>query len=157
VLSHKSKYALKAALVLAKEYGQGPVLISDIAQREAIPRKFLELILLELRNRGVLQSKKGKGGGYFLGRPPSKVTLGEILRDTEGPLAPIGCVSQFAYVRCEDCRDERTCGIRMVMKDVRDATARILDSTTLADVLKRVETTVSGASQRPHKLPAEFA
>ncbi|HZP45697.1 MAG TPA: Rrf2 family transcriptional regulator [Candidatus Binataceae bacterium] len=157
MLSHKSKYALKAALVLAKEYGQGPVLISDIAQREAIPRKFLELILLELRNRGVLQSKKGKGGGYFLGRPPSKVTLGEILRDTEGPLAPIGCVSQFAYVRCEDCRDERTCGIRMVMKDVRDATARILDSTTLADVLKRVETTVSGASQRPHKLPAEFA
>lgn len=157
MLSHKSKYALKAALVLAKEYGQGPVLISDIAQREGIPRKFLELILLELRNRGVLQSKKGKGGGYFLGRPPNKLTLGEILRDTEGPLAPIGCVSQFAYIRCQDCRDEKTCGIRMVMKDVRDATAKILDATTLADVLKRVETSVNGGNSKAIKLPAELA
>jgi Rrf2 family protein len=152
MLSHKSKYALKAAIVLAKEYGQGPVLISDIAQREAIPRKFLELILLELRNRGILQSKKGKGGGYFLGRPPQKVTLGEILRDIEGPLAPIGCVSHTGYVRCQDCRDERTCGIRMVMKDVRDATAKILDATTLADVLKRVETTVSSGNQKVREL-----
>jgi Rrf2 family protein len=139
VLSHKSKYGLKAALVLAKEYGQGPVLIADIAQRERIPQKFLELILLELRNRGVLHSKKGKGGGYFLARPPQEVTLGELLRDIEGPLAPIACVSKSAYSRCQDCRDERLCGIRMVMKDVRDATARILDATTLADVLRRVE------------------
>jgi Rrf2 family protein len=139
MLSHKSKYALKAMIVLAKEYGQGPVLIADIARREAIPQKFLELILLELRNRGVLQSKKGKGGGYYLGRPPRKITLGEVIRDIDGPLAPIACVSQTAYARCEDCRDEHLCGIRMVMKDVRDATARILDSTTLADVLGRVE------------------
>jgi Rrf2 family protein len=146
MLSHKSKYALKAMIVLAKEYGQGPVLIADIARREEIPRKFLELILLELRNRGILQSKKGKGGGYFLGRSPHKITLGEVLRDIEGPLAPIGCVSQTAYARCEDCRHERTCGIRMVMKDVRDATAKILDSTTLADVIKRVEVT-SGKNQ----------
>lgn len=126
-------------MALAREYGRGPVLISDIARTEGIPRKFLELILLELRNRGILHSKKGKGGGYFLGRAPAEVTLGEILRDIEGPLALLPCVSQLAYLRCEECLDEQTCGIRMVMKDVRDATARILDSTTLADVLARVE------------------
>jgi len=124
--------------VLAKEYGQGPVLISDIANREALPRKFLELILLELRNHGILGSKKGKGGGYFLARRPELVHLGEVLRVLEGPLAPLPCVSKTAYVRCAECRDERTCGIRMIMKDVRDATARILDQTSLADVLKRV-------------------
>jgi Rrf2 family protein len=130
-------------MVLAQEYGQGPVLIADIAQREGIPRKFLDLILLELRNRGMLQSKKGKGGGYFLGRPPQKVTLGEILRDIDGPLAPVSCVSHTAFVRCEDCGDERSCGVRMAMQEVRDATAKILDSTTLADLLKRVDGAVN--------------
>ena len=144
MLAQKSKYALRALLVLAKEYGQGPVLISDIAHREALPQKFLELILLELRNHGILGSKKGKGGGYFLARRPELVHLGEVLRVLEGPLAPLPCVSKTAYVRCADCRDERTCGIRMVMKDVRDATARILDQTSLADVLKRVEVAVEG-------------
>ena len=144
MLAQKSKYALRALLVLAKEYGQGPVLISDIAHREALPQKFLELILLELRNQGILGSKKGKGGGYFLARRPELVHLGEVLRVLEGPLAPLPCVSKTAYVRCAECRDERTCGIRMVMKDVRDATARILDQTSLADILKRVELAVEG-------------
>ena len=144
MLAQKSKYALRALLVLAKEYGQGPVLISDIAHREALPHKFLELILLELRNHGILGSKKGKGGGYFLARRPELVHLGEVLRVLEGPLAPLPCVSKTAYVRCTECRDERTCGIRMVMKDVRDATARILDQTSLADILKRVELAVEG-------------
>jgi Rrf2 family protein len=91
-------------MVLAQEYGQGPVLIADIAQREGIPRKFLDLILLELRNRGMLQSKKGKGGGYFLGRPPQKVTLGEILRDIDGPLAPVSCVSHTALYGARTAR-----------------------------------------------------
>jgi Rrf2 family protein len=144
MLAQKSKYALRALLVLAKEYGQGPVLISDIAHREALPQKFLELILLELRNHGILGSKKGKGGGYFLARRPELVHLGEVLRVLEGPLAPLPCVSKTAYVRCAECRDERTCGIRMVMKDVRDATARILDQTSLVDILKRVELAVEG-------------
>jgi Rrf2 family protein len=142
VLTQKSKYALKAVIALAKEFGQGPVLIADIAQREKISRKFLELILLELRNQGILQSRKGKGGGYFLIRHPDEVTVGEILRAVEGPLAPIPCVSKTAYMRCRECRDESTCGIRMVMKSVRDATARILDSTTLMDVLRKVEKSV---------------
>lgn len=144
MLSRKSKYALKALAVLAKEYGQGPVLISDMAQRDEIPRKFLEIILLELKNAGMLQSRKGKGGGYSLGRPPHQITLGHVIRVLDGPLAPLPCVSRTAYVRCRECRDERTCGIRMVMKEVRDATAQILDATTLADMLKRVEIAVIG-------------
>src|ERR1700757_1769172 len=135
MLRNKTKYALKALQVLAKEYGQGPVLISEIARRENIPPKFLELILLELKNQGILQSKKGKGGGYFLARPPHAVSVGQVVRLMEGPLAPLPCVSRTSYMRCAECRDERTCGIRIIMKDVRDATAKILDSTTLTDVL----------------------
>ena len=144
MLSKKSKYALKALMVLAKEYGQGPVLISDIAQREEIPRKFLELILLELKNQGILQSKKGKGGGYFLGHPPAQISVGHVVRVLDGPLAPLPCVSKTAYMRCRECRDERTCAIRMVMKEVREATAQILDSTSLADMLRRIELAVNG-------------
>ncbi|MFZ0659278.1 MAG: Rrf2 family transcriptional regulator [Candidatus Binataceae bacterium] len=144
MLSKKSKYALKALTILAKEYGQGPVLISDIAQREDISRKFLEIILLELKNAGILQSRKGKGGGYSLGRHPRQISLGHVIRVLDGPLAPLPCVSRTAYVRCRECRDERTCGIRMVMKQVRDATAQILDSTTLEDMLKQVELAVIG-------------
>ena len=138
MLSHKAKYALKALLVLAQEYGQGPILISEIADRETVPRKFLELILLELKNNGLLQSKKGKGGGYSLARPPELIHVGDVLRVVDGPIALLPCVSKSAYTRCEECRDERTCGIRLVMKDVRDATSQILDATSLADLLKRV-------------------
>lgn len=144
MLSHKAKYALKALTVLAYEYGQGPILISDIAVREAVPRKFLELILLELKNNGLLQSKKGKGGGYTLARPPETIHVGDVLRIVDGPLALLPCVSRSAYTRCEECRDELTCGIRIVMKDVRDATSRILDGTSLADLLKRVDLVVRG-------------
>ena len=144
MLSKKSKYGLKAMMVLAKEYGQGPVLISDLAQREDIPRKFLELILLELKNQGLLQSKKGKGGGYFLGRDPKLISVGHIVRVLDGPTAPLPCVSKTAYMRCRECRDERSCGIRIVMKEVRDATAKILDSTSLVDMLKQVEAVVTG-------------
>jgi Rrf2 family protein len=139
MISKKTKYALKALIYLAREYDQGPILIADLAQEERIPKKFLELILLTLKNNGVLQSKKGKGGGYYLGRPPAKISLGEVVRVLEGPLAPVPCVSVMAYAKCEECLDEQTCGIRLVMKDVRDAIADILDGTTLADVLEREE------------------
>lgn len=144
MLSQKSKYALKALMVLAQEHGHGPVLISDIAARERIPRRFLELILLELKNRGVLQSRKGKGGGYLLSKPPGNISVGQVLRILEGPLAPLPCVSRTAYQRCEECVDERTCGVRILMKEVRDATAAILDSTTLEDVLKRSQAAATG-------------
>jgi Rrf2 family protein len=141
MLSKKAKYALKALLALAKEHDQGPVLISDIAQQENIPKKFLELILLELKHQGILQSKKGKGGGYFLGKAPEAITIGQVVRVVDGPLAPLPCVSQTAYMKCDECEDEKTCGIRIMMKEVRDATANILDGTSLADVLKQVDGT----------------
>ena len=124
--------------MLANDEARGPVLIAELAERERIPHKFLELILLELRNAGILRSKKGKGGGYALARPAREVTLGQVIRVVDGPLAPIPCVSERAYVRCEECVSEESCGTRMVMKEVRDAVAKILDGTTLADVNERV-------------------
>ncbi len=139
MISKKTKYGLRAVLLLAREYGKGPLLISEVAAREGIPKKFLELILLELKNKGILQSKKGKGGGYSLGKAPENVTFGSVIRALEGPLAPVPCVSQTAYMKCEECRDELTCGIRIVMKQVRDATANIVDGTTLAQVLRQVD------------------
>jgi Rrf2 family protein len=139
MLSNKAKYALRALFALSEKYDEGPILISDLAEQEGIPKKFLELILLELKNHGILQSKKGKGGGYFLGRTPDLVRLGQVIRILDGPLAPLPCVSQTAYRRCDECDDELTCGIRIVMKEVRDATAKVLDGTTLADVLELVD------------------
>ena len=135
----KAKYGLRALIYLGEHEGEGPVLISDLAQRESIPKKFLELILLDLKNHGILQSKKGKGGGYLLGRKPQAIKMGRVIRLLDGPLAPLPCVSQTAYVACDECEDEKTCGIRLLMKDVRDAIANILDNTTLADVLRRIE------------------
>ena len=138
VLSRKSKYGLKALLVLAQQEGTGPVLISELAARDAIPKKFLEAILLELKRHGVVESRKGKGGGYFLRRKPAKITFGEVIRVLDGPLAAVPCVSKLAYMKCVECVDEQTCGVRLAMKEVRDATANILDNTTLADVNKKL-------------------
>jgi Rrf2 family protein len=92
-----------------------------------------------LKNNGILQSKKGKGGGYYLGKPPREITMGQAIRIMEGPLAPVPCVSESAYAPCEECASETSCGIRIVMKEVRDAIAGILDSTTLADVLEQMD------------------
>ena len=133
----KAKYGLRALTALAKQYGAGPVLIADLASNESIPRKFLEGILLDLKKKGILQSKKGKGGGYHLSRAPSAVTLGELVRALDGPIALLPCVSQTAYRRCDECIDERTCAVRGVMKEVRDATAGILDGTSLANMVER--------------------
>jgi len=124
--------------MLAAEYEHGPILIADIATSQCIPRKFLELILLELKRYGLLQSKKGKGGGYFLAKHPASITLGQVIRYLHGPIALVQCVSQTAYIKCDDCQDEATCGLRIVMKEVRDIMGGILDGTTLADVIKKV-------------------
>lgn len=137
MLSKKTKYGLQALQVLGADYGQGPLLIADLAERGRIPKKFLEYILLQLKNAGVLQSRKGKGGGYALAKPPAEISIGQVIRILEGPLAPIPCVSVTAYQRCTECDDEATCGIRLVMKDVRDAIADILDHTSLQEMLKR--------------------
>jgi len=135
MLSQKSKYALRALLILARAEDDGLVLIADIAKRGRIPKKFLEQILLTLKNLGLLQSKKGRGGGYSLGRPADEITFGSVIRALDGPLAPIPCVSLTAHRKCDDCEDEATCEIRKVMWGVREETARILDGTTLADAL----------------------
>ncbi len=116
--------------------GRGPVLISELAKRGRIPQKFLEAILLELKNQGVLQSKKGKGGGYSLGQPAGDIKFGNIIRLMEGPLALIPCVSQSLHHKCRDCSDDESAGIRILFKEVRDATAQILDNTSVEKVLQ---------------------
>jgi Rrf2 family protein len=131
MLSKKAKYAIKALLALADRDPDEPMRIADLARREQIPPKFLELILLGLRNQGILRSRKGKGGGYLLARDPKDIYLGQIVRMFDGPLAPVPCASQTAYVPCADCRSEAVCGVRLAMKEVRDATAKILDGTSL--------------------------
>jgi Rrf2 family protein len=134
MLSSKAKYGLKAMVYLTRHAQEGSVLIAEIAESENIPKKFLDAILLELKNRGFLSSKKGKGGGYTLAKSPEKIMVGDIVRVLDGPLAPVPCVSRTAYRRCEDCRDESMCAIRAVMGEVRDAITGILDNTTLADM-----------------------
>ncbi len=135
MLSSKAKYGLNASLLLAREHNNGPMLISNIARKEKIPEKFLSLILLQLKNKGILQSRKGRGGGYLLARSPDLITFGEIIRTLDGPLAPTPCVSETAFRKCTECADPATCGIKMVMKEVRDSIAGILDNTSLADVI----------------------
>jgi Rrf2 family protein len=139
-LSKRGKYALRALYCLGREYGKGPVLISKVAATERIPRKFLELILLQMRDRGIVASKKGKGGGYVLAKSPEEITLGSIIRIIDGPLAPLPCASETAYRKCDECPDEKRCGTRLVMRQVRDAMSAILDHTTIADVNRTVKT-----------------
>ena len=132
MISKKAKYAIKALKVLTEEYGNGPMLISYISAKENIPKKFLEAILLELRNHGILQSQKGKGGGYLMRVEPERVNLAQVIRVIDGPIAPTPCVSLNFYVRCDDCTDEETCTIRPIMVKVRDANLAVYEKTTLA-------------------------
>lgn len=138
----RAKYALKALMYLAQARDKGPVLIGEIAEKQKLPRKFLEQILLELKNQRVLRSRQGKSGGYFLARPPEEIQVGQIVRVFNGPLALVPCVSVSAFEKCAECLDFSTCGIRRVMKKVRDVTADILDGTTL-DALVKIEASES--------------
>jgi len=139
-LSKRGEYGLRAMIALAKPAPKGAapqmMQIKEISLRENISVKFLEQILLTLKNAGLLHSKMGVGGGYYLARPANEITLGQIFRVLDGPVAPVKCVSQMAYEPC-GCPDEETCGLRLVMGDVRNAISDILDHTTLADVNKR--------------------
>jgi Rrf2 family protein len=137
MLSKKAKYAIKALVKLAKEYKQGPILISEISEQERIPKKFLEAILLELKNAGILNSRKGKGGGYYLLKSPDDVDLAHVIRLFDGALALQPCVSSNYYEKCEECIDEEICGIRSVIREVRESTVNILKSNTLSDIIKR--------------------
>lgn len=136
MLSQKAKYAMRALLYLAQSEPEQPVLIGDIAEHQQVPRKFLELILLELKRNGLVRSFRGKNGGYILAREPQEIFFGHVIRLIDGPLAQLPCASQTAYRRCEDCQDEATCAIRKVLRQVRDASSHILDHTSLADVMK---------------------
>ena len=140
-LSKRGEYGLRAMIILAHAYKESPdvmVQIREISEQDKIPGKYLEQILLALKNAGMLQSRMGIGGGYYLARQPEDISLGQIVRVLDGPLAPIRCVSQMAYEAC-GCPDERTCGLRMVMGDVRNAIADILDNTTLENVIERMD------------------
>jgi Rrf2 family protein len=136
MISRKSKYAIRAALFIARHYGKSPVSVEKIASAEKISKKFLETIVRDLKMSGVLHSQRGKHGGYTLNEPPNKITLGRIIRTIDGPLAPVRCVSVTAYKACEDCLDEATCPIRVAMKDVREAISRVLDLKTLEQLLR---------------------
>jgi Rrf2 family protein len=138
-VSKRGEYGMRALIALASLPDPAGVMqIKEIAMREQIPVKFLEQILLTLKNAGLVKSRMGSGGGYHLGKPANQITLGQVVRILDGPLAPITCVSQTAYEKC-GCPDEESCGLRLVMLDVRNAIAGILDQTTLADVARRVE------------------
>lgn len=137
MISKKTKYALNALVHLAKKYEQGPVLISLISEEENIPQKFLEAILLDLKNSGVLGSKKGKGGGYYLIKRPEEVNVADVMRLFDGPIALLPCVTHKYYEKCDECKDEKTCGIRDVFMAVRNETVEILKNSTLATILKR--------------------
>jgi len=136
ILSKKTRYAIVALTRLAKEYGNGPLQIREIAEGEKIPQRFLEAILLELKKLGILGSKLGKEGGYYLLKKPDEVTLAEVVRHFEGTIALMYCVSEKSYQPCEFCKDESACQIRKVFKEVRDTTYGILARTTLEDLVK---------------------
>lgn len=134
MLSMKAKYALKALSDLAR-LPQGEILASnDIAMRHGISKKFLDAILGDLRTAGIVATRKGRSGGYHLVRPADLVSVGEVLRVLDGPLAPIACASRTAYAPCHDCADPVSCGVRLTMMEVRDAIARVLDTKTLRDL-----------------------
>lgn len=135
MLSQKARYALRALFVLARSKPESMIGIAEIAGQAGVPRKFLEQILLELKRRGIVYSERGKYGGYALARPPEKIAFAEVIRVIDGPLALTPCASQSFYRRCDDCADETTCAIRKVLLEVRDSTATILESHSLADAL----------------------
>lgn len=139
MISMRSKYGLKALAYMARTINKDSFLIAEIAQAEGIPKKFLEAILLTLKNNGILSSRKGPGGGYSLAKSPAAITVGAVIRAFEGDLIPLQCLSQSAPASCPECIDEDTCGIKLVMADVEKALASVLDSTTLADMIERSE------------------
>ena len=137
MISKKAKYALKALRHLAQQENDSPTLIAEIAEAENIPKKFLEGILVLLKNNTIVRSQKGKGGGYLLRMNPSEITMSKILRIVDGPIAPALCVSLNFYGQCEDCGEEEDCSLRKVMEKVRDANLAVYDNTSIADLVTK--------------------
>jgi len=152
-LTKRGEYALRALIdmVLAREAGRELIPLKEISAREKIPLPFLEQIFVQLREAGIVDGKRGKRGGFFLAKPPENISMGEVVRLIDGPLAPIGCVSHTAYSKCS-CPDEEHCGLRLLMLDVRNAIANILDRFSLAQVSE-----VSLKKLRQDGLPIPFA
>ncbi|MBM4361427.1 MAG: Rrf2 family transcriptional regulator [Deltaproteobacteria bacterium] len=150
MLTMKTKYALKALAYLAKAPPEQPVLIAEIATREVIPKKFLELILAELKQHGFVKSKKGPRGGYLMAVAAEAIPLAAVIRAVEGPIAPVPCLSRTAYARCEGCAEEATCGIRLVLADLYEASVKILESTTVRDLVERTDQ--AGRDTAPRQL-----
>jgi len=137
MLSKKTKYAIKALVLLGKNRFNGPLHIADIAEKENIPKKYLEAILGEMRNAGFIYSKKGLGGGYVLSKRPEEILLVQILRLTDGPISMVSCASLNYYHPCDECHDEENCGIRTTFIAIRDASLKILSETSIADMIER--------------------
>jgi Rrf2 family protein len=143
MLTMKTKYALKALGQLALAPPGSQMLIAEIAEREEIPKKFLEAILVELKQHGFVRSRKGRGGGYMLAKNPDTITLASVIRVLDGPIAPVPCLSRTAYRRCDGCKDEATCGVRLVLRDAYAASVHVLEGTTLADMANRLKNQAS--------------
>lgn len=135
MITQKAKYAFKALFHLAEQPEGTSVQIEEIARAADVPRKFLEHILLELKKKGIVASRRGRSGGYVLIKKPGEMTIGNVLRAVDGPIAPLPCISRTAYRRCTDCKDEKTCVVRRLFADTYSATLLLMDGTTLADAL----------------------
>jgi Rrf2 family protein len=142
MLTKKAKYGLKAMVHLARLVPGAGASIGDIAKANDLPKKFLEAILVDLRNANFVQSRKGRDGGYALSRAASDIPVGDVVRALDGPLAPIPCASRTAYLPCDDCADLASCSVRLVMQRVRDAMADILDHTSLAQMRDQADDAV---------------
>jgi Rrf2 family protein len=149
-LSVRGEYALRALVVLGLSYDNYVVSIQTISSRQNVPKRFLEQILNDLKSAGILESKRGVSGGYRLKMPPDQITLAEVIRYIEGPLAPVSCVSERFYEKCS-CPDEKNCAIRSVMKEVREAIVKVLENVTVAQLCERVK-----ASQGSHSNPLDY-
>ncbi len=133
MLSQRTRYAIRALQHLADRFGQGPIQLAEISETQNIPAKFLTVILSEMKRSGLVETMRGKEGGYWLARTPADITYGDIVRLTRGSLALVPCASRLAYEKCKNCIDEEKCRMRRVMLAVRDETANILDGISLAD------------------------
>lgn len=137
MLSQKARYALRALLHLVEHANGRPVQLAGVAERQAIPRKYLEFIMVDLKKAGLVISRRGPGGGYVLSRPPSEISFVEVIRAIDGPIALVPCASENFYARCGDCHDEATCAIRRVLARVRESAVDILGNTSLADAARQ--------------------
>lgn len=146
-ISLRGEYALRAMLVLGLSHGSDVIRIQAISKQQNIPKKFLEQILNDLKSAGIVESRRGAAGGYRLSRKPEEITLAEIIRHIDGPLAPVSCVSERFYEKCS-CPNESKCGIRSVMKEVREAIVKILESFTVAQLCERVRD-LQGVHENP--------